>query len=134
MDMGQNAYTIASHATMITILTLLAFRVLAAPHGELMRSAIDLGFKATVAIGAVALIIERAYYVLARFLKPAGINLWEMHPAPEALSLLVAFGLYSVMIPLILAGARTRRTGTYKITLEIITACLFWVVIAWALY
>ncbi|MBW4708642.1 hypothetical protein KX928_12690 [Roseobacter sp. YSTF-M11] len=134
MDMGLNAYTVASHLTMIAILTVLAFRVLAAPHGALMQSAIDLGFKATVAIGAVALIIERTYYVIARFLKSQGINLWEMHPAPEALSLVVAFGLYSVMIPLILAAARTRKFGLCRIALEISVACTFWAMIAWVLY
>ncbi|MEM7667734.1 MAG: hypothetical protein AAF317_01110 [Pseudomonadota bacterium] len=129
-----NAYTVASDLTMIAILCLLAFRVLVAPHGDLMRSAIDLGFKAMVAILCVALIIERAYYVTARFLKDKGINLWDMHPAPEALSLIVACGLYSVMIPMILARSRTRSVACTRIVFEVLFALLFWIIIAAVLY
>ncbi|WP_436399315.1 hypothetical protein [Roseobacter sp. S98] len=132
--MEQNAYTVASHLTLIAILVLLAVRVLRAPYGTLLETAMDLGFKATVAIGCVALVLERSYYVAARFLMSDGFDLWQMHPAPEVLSVIVALGLYAVMIPVILARAAGPRTAALRITVELSCAAGFWVAIAWVLY
>lgn len=134
MDLGANAYPVASHLIMVGILLMLIIRVMIAPHGPRMMEAIDLGFRATIAIGALGLIIERLYYVLARLLKPDGIDLWSMHPAPEVLSIVVGLGLYSIMVPMIFAAAATREVAVRRVIVEMSSIVLVWVVLVRVFY
>lgn len=134
MELGSNAFTVASHVTLITILFILGYRVLHAKISGLFHLAMDRGLTAAIAIAAMALALERLYYVVARFLVDFGVNLWAMHPAPEALSLVVATGLYGIMIPMILAEASSDLRAWSQVGREFICLVLLWGLIAGALY
>lgn len=99
---------------MIVVLALLGYRVMRLfPNLELLTRAETYGFSATLAIAALALAVERIYYVGARILSHEGLNLWTLHPAPEVLSLVVAVGLFLCFVPLRMAiGATGRRNWT----------------------
>jgi len=125
MHLGQNAFTIASHLTMVIILTMLAVRALR--H----RTA---GLNAVIAIAAMGLVIERIYYVAARSLLSSGVNLWSMHPAPSILSMVVGIGLYSVMVPMVYSAQKSRRRAVARITVEIGLLFGIWALVARALY
>ncbi len=134
MGLGQNAFTVASHLTLIAILGVLGYRMLSAKVSGLLHTALDRGLTAALTICALALAIERFYYVVARFLMPTGVNLWTMHPAPDVLSLIVAIGIYGIMVPVILAGSPSDARAWFKIIREVLIACSFWAITAWTLF
>lgn len=121
---GMSGLTIASHVTLIVIVSMLAWRA--------MRH-MDPGLRAAISIACIALIIERSYYILARFLYASGVDLWRMHPAPEVLSLIVATGLYAIMIPILIYRYGLSR-GWSRISVEAAGLLLFWAALAWVLY
>ena len=101
MGFGADAFAIASHLVLTGVLLVLAYWVLRLfPNQEVLTRAEAHGLSAAIAVALFGLAIERGYYVAARALKGQGIDLWSMHPAPEALSLLVAFGLFVIFGPL----------------------------------
>lgn len=134
MHLGAEAYTVASNLVLVVILVLLILRVLLTPHGAPMKDVIDLGFRAAVSIGAVGLILERLYYVLARILRRDGVDLWMMHPAPEVLSIVVAFGIYGITVPMIFSAAATPQLAVRRVIFELIGIAGFWAALVWVLF
>lgn len=104
IGLGMSAVTIASHTIVIMILILGGYRLIRSlEHGVAIRAVKHHGLTPALASAAVALGVERAYYITARTLRPTGLDLWQMHPAPELLSLIVSVGLYAATAPLVLA-------------------------------
>jgi hypothetical protein len=91
--MGGGDFTAASHAVLIVALLIGVRRMLAlthdAPAGRVSMAAAS-KLPSASAMTLLALMLERSYYFLARVLAPE-FNLWALHPAPEILSLFVAF-------------------------------------------
>lgn len=89
MGLQWSAVTLAGHVTLCLAILLILWNALvvlpaARGPGSLLPIASPL-----FAFGA-AFLVERAYYVVARLLVNSGINLWELHPAPDLLSGIVA--------------------------------------------
>ena len=122
---GQSAFTIASHLTLSVALGLLVWRLLRMLDGEVPAIAIRRGWVAGLAIFAWGLLSERAYYIAARLLRPLGVDLWQMHPAPEVLSVMVFLTLYALKGPLVYSqfppDVARRRIGV-----ELGWLCLLW--------
>jgi len=123
--LGQNAFTVASHLTMVAILIMLIARIVSHRTGQL---------GAAIGIMAVGMIIERLYYVLARFLAPLGVNLWQLHPAPEVLSMVVATGAYGVMVPLIWRSYHPQKKAVQRMCFEVAALSALWGLTVWGLY
>lgn len=134
MGLEQNSLTIASHMVMVVILFMLAGRALSTFNKGLGGLAISHGLMAAIAIACVGLSIERLYYVAARFLLGKGLNLWQMHPAPEFLSLIVGTGIYGLMIPLLHAQISDRRRLVIRVLSEVIGLACFWVIFVWIFF
>lgn len=133
-ELGPNAFTVASHITMIVILLTLGVRIMAAKVSGVMGAAMHRGMTAAITIAALSLGIERGYYIAARFLVSSGVNLWTMHPAPEVLSIVVGIGLYGIMIPMLLADARRDRDAWLKVFREVLLLLAFWTAATWVLF
>jgi hypothetical protein len=130
MGYGQDAFAIASHATMIVVLVLLGYRVMRLfPDIQLLTRAESHGLSAALAIATMAMVIERAYYVAARLLSHHGLNLWSLHPAPEVLSMVVVIGLFLCFVPLRMATGEPSRRIWIGLGVEWIALLLFWVLI-----
>lgn len=100
MGLGSSAFTVASHVTIVAAV-LLAFARLqqlradgSARHLFVSHWAPPLAAHVVVA----ALVVERLYYVAARLLRSHGVDLWQAHPAPAALSVLLAASIWSVSV------------------------------------
>ena len=134
-ELGTSAYTVASHSVMIIILIGFAVRSLRSIDGEVAFRAVQLhGYTASLALACMALGVERLYYISARLLRPAGIDLWSRHPAPEVLSLIVSTGLYAAMVPLILARAPSTSAALQRIAMEWVALAAVFLLVARALY
>ena len=72
-----NAFTIASHGTVIAILLLLIWRLAVLPEGAMGREVMRRGLFTAAALAAPALLVERVYYFAARDLVSSGQDLWE---------------------------------------------------------
>ena len=133
MGLEGNSLTIASHSVMVVILIALIIRSLRTFQKGLGSKAVEHGLMAVIAICASGTIIERLYYIAARFLRPIGIDLWAMHPAPEALSLVVGMGFYAIMVPMIRARMSERAT-ILRVCSE--GSCLIglWFLVVWILH
>lgn len=135
MGFGSAALVIASQVTMIPILLALACRAVRMVEREqLYRAAARHEMALMIAIFAGAMIVQQVYYIAARLLLPHGINLWQLHPGPEAMNLVVAMGAYGLMVPFILARAGSARAGLRLIATEWTALLALWVAIAWALF
>jgi hypothetical protein len=134
MGLEENSLTIASHVVMVVILFILAARALGTFKKGLGGLAVDHGLMAVIAIACVALSIERFYYISARFLRSRDLNLWDMHPAPEVLSLIVGIGIYGIMVPLLRAQISDRRRHLSRVAWEVIGLISIWIVAVWVLY
>ncbi|WP_425091991.1 hypothetical protein [Tropicimonas sp. S265A] len=134
MDMGYNGLTVASHTVMVMLLILIAARGL---HGlstiRVDRHVLD-RMGVALAIACLAIGIERAYYVMARLLARYGEDLWQAHPLPEVLSLVMSLGLYGLMVPIMLHTFETRNAAIRRICLELSGLGLLWLGLAWALF
>lgn len=134
MALGYNGLTIASHLVMVIILVMLACRALRTFHKGLGGIAVQHGLMAVIAIACVALTIERSYYIAARFLRSQDLNLWELHPAPEILSIVVSVGVYSLMIPLMWAQLMDRQSVMLRVMSEAVLLIVVWFSVVWVLY
>lgn len=126
MGLEANAYTVASHTVMVLILGALIWRALWCLAKGLAVEVIKHGLLPAICICATSLIIERIFYICARVLRPRGIDLWSLHPAPETLSLVVGMGFYGIMIPMIHASNVTARRAKAHIFLEVIFLMIVW--------
>lgn len=100
MSLGPSAYTVASHATVL-VAVLLAFARLQRLRYDADRRRLFLdGWAPSWAAFAVvaSLLVERAFFIAARMLAPYGVDLYQAHPAPAALSILVAASIWSVSL------------------------------------
>ena len=133
MGLEGNSLTIASHSVMVVILIALITRSLRTFQRGLGSEAVEHGLMVVIAICASGIIIERLYYITARFLRPIGINLWAMHPAPEALSLVGGVGFYAIMVPMIRAQ-RSPRATIVRVSSEWLGLVVLWFLVIWILY
>lgn len=132
MTLGMSAFTVASHSVMILILILSGYRIVRSLEDDIaVRAVIHYGLTPALALAAVALGVERAYYILARFLRPSGVDLWSMHPAPELLSMIVSAGLYLATAPLVRARCETFRRAFRVICRDwIMLAAVYFAIVA----
>ncbi|GIT85424.1 hypothetical protein [Roseobacter sp. OBYS 0001] len=134
MGFEQNALTIASHLTMIAVLIVLVVRLVLAGANSIAWEALGHGLTPALAIACVGLMLERTYYVLARIVKPHGVDLWNLHPAPEVLSFIVGAGLFVVSIPLVFVKSPTPRQGWTRISVEAFLFLCLWALLVWVFY
>lgn len=133
LGLENGALAIASHACLIGALGLMVWRLVGMLDGEIPQVAMRRGLVAGLAIFLWGLISERSYYVAARFLRSLGYNLWQMHPAPEVLSLMVFFTLYALKGPFIFASLPP-RLAMRRIGTEIVGFIALWFTIVLVLY
>jgi hypothetical protein len=134
MGLEQNSLTIASHLAMVVILFILAGRALSTFNKGLGGLAVEHGLMAAIAIACVGLSIERLYYLAARFLHGNGVNLWDLHPAPEVLSLIVSVALFGITVPLVRAQSTDQRRCMRRVGWEVIALVSLWLTTVWVLY
>lgn len=82
---------------------------------------------------AAALMVERFYYVIARFLVKSELNLWQAHPAPEMLSFSVAATVFWLACAIrYLEGSQgaARRT----VVVQTICICTLFASVAWGFW
>lgn len=95
MGLSWSAVTIAGHLTIVFSLVFALVNAVAArarwplDHGPERMLALA---KPLIAVGS-AISVERLYYVTARLLKNTPVNLWEAHPVPYLLSLMISLPL-----------------------------------------
>ncbi|MEO0861124.1 MAG: hypothetical protein AAFY65_10940 [Pseudomonadota bacterium] len=112
--LAENVAPMASHAVMIVILVMVVCRVLRAEGTGLLRLATeDHHLPMFVSLAAIALAVERGFYVAARMLEGHDIDLWKAYLAPELLALIVGAGLYAITLPIMRA-----RIGSWGATLR----------------
>lgn len=135
MDLGPNALTVASHIVLVAIVLAFMVRLAWGLNGVSVVDAIQrFGFVPLLIICLCGLLIERLYYIVARFLRPSGLDLWQLHPAPEVLSLIVAVGLYVVQVPLITTGALSRGAAGRRVSTEVGLYAVIWVIVVGLFY
>jgi len=85
-------FTAGSHAALIAACLISAWRMMGLARdvraGRVSHEAAP-GLPVAAAMTMCAFVLERSYYLAARVLSPE-FNLWELHPAPQMLSLMVA--------------------------------------------
>lgn len=129
MGLGWDALTAASHMALIAACVMLFFNVgrLRFDHDIFARvvgaASVRLSFFGVL----TALITERLYYVTARVLHGTEIDLWEAHPAPEMLSMLVAASIASLSTSLSVASSASKITGT---TIDVVLIFAVWLIVA----
>lgn len=85
-----NAVTMAAHVAILLSVVFLIINAIRS-MGRAHRAPVEpLDLAMPVIAFLSALIVERLYYVAARLIGTAGLNLWEAHPAPELLSGMLA--------------------------------------------
>jgi hypothetical protein len=86
-------------------------------------------------IAAMAsLIVERAYYILARLLTLEDIDLWQAHPAPELLSLASAVAVWHVSVAALVATDMMSAPRRGRIALELGGMIALWCLISVVLW
>lgn len=104
MDLEWSAVTLAGHM-MIVLALWYALVNAAAAHqswpGQRDHSRMEMLRPPAFAAGA-SLCVERLYYVAARMLVNSDIDLWDAHPAPDVLSIMVG-------VPLLWLAVNIRR-------------------------
>lgn len=133
MYFGAGALAIASHTCLVVALSLLIWRVITLFHDSKSVLALNIGLLPGVAMFAFGLIVERNYYIAARVLRPQGYDLWQEHPAPEVLSVVVLLSLYAMKVPLIYSLYEKRR-ATGQVTAELGGLACLWCSIVWVLF
>ena len=125
----------ASHLTLIAVLMILVVRVLLAELDAAIFEAVRAhGLTVALAIGFAVMAVERTYYVLARGLKRDGIDLYAAHPAPEVLSLMLAFALHLIAAPVVRARSASLVIASRTILIELAIILVFWAGAVWVLY
>lgn len=130
MNFGLNAYAIASHSVLILIALLIVWRVMRSYVIEDFAIVDPHNLQFVISLMALGVAIERIYYVAARALRSSGVDLWSAHPAPEVLSLLVAFTLYFIMVPFIVLKSQDAWGALRFVAIEWSVLALIWAVIA----
>ncbi len=136
MDLQWNALTLASHVALIlsagcAFWNALMVRRAWVPDANPRR--FDPMIEPVIFF-LTCLCVERLYYVGARFLQREGLNLWQAHPAPEALSAFVAMSLFWMA-----ASIRRLDNGEGGIARGVVrlqgaAIVLVYVVIGWGLW
>ncbi|WP_299370458.1 hypothetical protein [uncultured Tateyamaria sp.] len=139
MGLSDSAYAAASHVLLLLIAVTLIFRLVRFLDGRVVKLAIDrYDLIPALALCCIGLAIERAYYVAARMLVTSGLNLWQLHPAPEVLSAIMAASMYAVHVSLTRAhvdhDSRSLQFFRQRIGLELVGAVMIWSLVAWWLY
>ena len=67
---------------------------------------------------AITLVAERCYYITARLLVNTEVNLWEFHPVPEVLSILVALAFFWLAVSVLKSDPRIGRLTVGVISTE----------------
>lgn len=105
MSMGVDAYTLASHV--VLILSAVGFFGFVSVLGDNQLKLGGALMARRVGIARIVVfsffIVERLYYVCARFLTQFGVNLWGAHPAPEVLSFGFAAAIYVLIWALLIS-------------------------------
>lgn len=65
------------------------------------------------------IMVERIYYVAARLLKPLDINLWNAHPAPVMLSIMVALCVYQLCPRIMYRAGYSARSIKRAVAIEV---------------
>lgn len=133
MALEWSAVTLAGHVTLCLAVLLIFINALAALPGERVAGSLQCIASPVFAFGA-AFLVERSYYVVARLLVNSGVSLWEMHPAPDLLSGIVAAMAFWVAVRVrmtaITSGRSPRRTvvwqGAFLIGVYLILAWGLW--------
>ncbi len=114
MTLGGDGWPIASHAMLIAVLMLLAWRVMHSfARPGLLDEAERRGLSAAMALACTALVIERMWFIFSRAMRARGVDVYGLHPVPELVAFLVASTLYGVCAVLLMArlGAGRARRG-----------------------
>lgn len=133
MGLGDSAYTVASHVCLLGALLLLMWRLVSMMHNETPLMALGRGLVPGMAIFALGIIVERAYYVAARLLAPSGMDLWAEHPAPEVLSAMM-FGTLYAMKGTIIFSLHPAAVARHRLCIELTGFVALWCSVAWVLY
>lgn len=98
MPLYWSAVTLAGHVTLCLAVLMIFWNALAVLHicGNSLPAGSATRLATPIFAFGAAFIVERSYYVVARLLVNSGTNLWELHPAPDVLSGLVAIGAFWV--------------------------------------
>ncbi|MCB5198580.1 hypothetical protein LGQ03_04955 [Loktanella sp. TSTF-M6] len=89
MELGWSAVTLAGHVALCLSILLILWNALAVlPYARAPGSLTPVA--SPLFLFGAAVLVERSYYVAARLLVNSGFNLWELHPAPDLLSGIVA--------------------------------------------
>lgn len=133
MSLGPSAFVAASHVALIVALLILLVRIVRSLDDRSSREVISRGALPGLGVFAWAIVVERAYYVAARLLQPHGIDLWQMHPAPQILSMLLVGALYALKVPFVLAQY-ARAAAIRSLLIEVALIACLWGGVSWLLY
>ena len=118
MGFGTNAYTIASHFVMVLVLTVTIIRLMRTLG--MSRDGVPRWlFPGPISMFLATLIVERLYYILARFLRDSGVDLWAAHPAPALLSAIVAGAGYWITPAIFRAYGMERKAIRRRVSMEL---------------
>jgi hypothetical protein len=132
--MGLDGYVVASHILLICALlglghgAIVVRRHPAAVAAVLRSRAVGVASLAALA----ALVVERAYYVAARFAQDPA-SLWDAHPAPEALAVLVSLAVFALTTSLGVVTAPDRGRERRKVALAGAALAVAWGATVWLL-
>jgi len=120
----------AAHLVLSVYLAVTVWRIVR--HADPGRAPLllRLHWPAGVAVFLWGLMVERAYYVAARLAAP-DVDLWQMHPAPAALSVAVIATLFAAAAPLTLSGVAGRRARQVRLGWEAAWVVGLWLALVW---
>ena len=121
MGLGPSAFVAAAHIIMIAVLVLTSIRLMKLQYLAARPGRGAWLFPGPITLVLTAFAIERGYYVAARLLKPWGYDLWSMHPAPAALSSVVALSCYWLMPVIFRAQGMVSREVRITIAVEVVS-------------
>lgn len=120
-----NAMTAATHVSLILVAALLVAEIaLAVRHpAALQRIGGSAATRYAVYAVAIALALERGYYLVARVVLHRGYNLWAAHPAPEVLSAMVAVNVYAAWV-VVMGAASGDRARALRVAASVAAVLL----------
>lgn len=131
MGLGWNAAALASHLAMILAAGMLAYRLAVVRRVPNIAARLWADEPAQWAVWALAtsFLIERGYYVIARWAIMHGVDFWKSHPVPEGLALMLVAALINLAwrIERVAASGRSLRWQWADAT--VICAVWGWVVL-----
>lgn len=119
----QQALPVGAQIVLAAIMLAFLVRLVLALDGVTIMLAINRhAFVPFVILFMMALVTERLFYVAGRFLEPTGVNLWQVHPAPEFMATSIVATAFFAQAPLIAA----RHRGRVSLPVRLLCEAAFW--------